>query len=177
MFRSIVNSIVDTEYQGDGLYSRDAIGSIQRLLVQALSDNGNMDALEDTLSSIASLGSALLIQSWRTNTSNIPWEISWRPLFVNASGWYPVVEACLQVNGPQTVIGSFCVLLLIVASAISIGRPQRLASCGDLPRRDGSIIDITSLLSGSCLPLAVATGTEEGYDDSRRWRATNIVIR
>jgi len=145
LYDAIIGSEADIEEKED-----EGNTWIEQTLRVTLANQPTLRALEDSLSSITSLAYSLLIQKWRTGLSDKDSTVlsNWVPEYKTAQAHYPLLRAHLQVNATPLLVGSISTLLLVAVSLICVVGHR----ISDHIVRDGSVIDLVSLLRDSALP-------------------------
>lgn len=118
----------------------------------------SLSLIEDRFANFAALYYALLDRHFQVeNTLAAKW---WRPLTGEVAGIRQELSAQLGVNGAQLVVGSICILVLIISSLFSMGRQRRT----DNIIWSGGVIDMITLLYDSAIPSVIMEAKED--DDS-----------
>lgn len=119
-------------------------------------------AMESTLERLSALAYGLVIQSFRSQAHDGLPDVatSWAAVNGTVSGQQAVVRGKFTINGPQVVIGSVCVMVLLFAVLFAvIARGQDKEEMRSDVVRDGGVIDLISLAKGSAVPRILAGGS------------------
>ncbi|KAF9509066.1 hypothetical protein BS47DRAFT_1397251 [Hydnum rufescens UP504] len=148
------------------------IGGTPTWFEQSLNQTWSLTSLEDWLSSFAALYYSFLVQHWRAN-GNLTGSQWWSEATGPVVGTQLVLFGRLDLNPSQLILGCICVIAMIIASAISMLGVRIQQE----PVRDGSVMDMISLLRGSSLPGIIAgDGDEDLGRDGRRHRAERTMV-
>lgn len=128
------------------------------------------DGMERALEDVTALGFGMIIQSFRSLTLDAlkittggsdglnDVAKTWKPVTALVSGQRATVLGQLRVNGVQVIIGTLCVITLtlaiILVLAPDFSDDRRVRKDGVV--RDGSVIDLISLVNNSTLPSIIA---------------------
>jgi len=144
-------------------------------LEQTFNQTWSLTQLENQLGTFAAFYYSILVQHWRAaalggDFTGSQW---WSEEQGSVTGSQLALFGQMYLSVVQLVLGCVCVLALTIASAIlMLGlRIQRG------PIRDGSVIDMMSLLRESSLPAVIAgDDDEDGKADGRRRRAERTML-
>jgi hypothetical protein len=139
---------------------------------QSLNQTRSLTSLEDWLSSFSAFYYSFLVQHWRAN-GNLTGSQWWSEATGSVVGTQLAPFGRLDLNPSQLILGCICVIAMIIASAVSmLGlRIQQGAV------RDGSVMNMISLLRGSSLPAIIAGDSDEDLGrDGRRHRAERTMV-
>lgn len=119
-------------------------------------------AMESTLERLSALAYGLIIQSFRSQAHDGTPQVAatWAAVNGTVLGQQAVVRGKFTINGPQVVIGSVCVTILLLAVLFAvIARTQDSEEMHSDVVRDGGVIDLISLAKGSAVPSILAGGS------------------
>ena len=152
---------------------RAALG--ETWLELTLNKTWTLTSLEGQTSEFAAFYYSVLVEHWRSDAlhgdpTGSQW---WSEARGSVVARQPMLSAQLRLGVPPWVLGCVCSLALIAASAISMLGPRMHQE----PMRDGSVMDMMSLLCGSSLPAIIA-GDDDGDAgaDGRRRRAERTIV-
>ncbi|KAF9510703.1 hypothetical protein BS47DRAFT_51780 [Hydnum rufescens UP504] len=155
-------------YIVDLLFLEQAAVGLPTWLEGSLNQIRSLTSLEDWLSNFAAFYYAFLVQHWRITGSQ--W---WSEATGSVVVTQQVLHGQLDMDVFYWVLGVICVIVMIIASALSICRIKTQQG----PMISNGVMDMISLLRGSSLPGIIAGDNDEDLGrDGRRHRAERTIV-